>query len=185
MNNIYTQQDWERDGSLKVQVGQCIDDTVFENLLNAVPPTTYKSYCFQPGEAWSHYKGYPLYLTFVKANEGWMYKGLCFKGQNKPIQESKDFNGKIRLTESELHNLIKESVNHILKEEFYTKHQNPYDDTKKGNGQTKPLKDNIYLDSVRARIGNILQSINNNNIEAAKKQLLRLYKLVDAMINQA
>jgi hypothetical protein len=92
-----------------------------------------------------------------------------------------------RLTESDLHNIIKESVKNILEDKDYVKYpkyKSPYDDKKEGNGVTKPLKDNVSLYDVRGRISNILQAINNNRTTDAKEQLLRLYKLVDAMINQ-
>ena len=95
----------------------------------------------------------------------------------------------IKLSETELYNLIKESVKNILSESEgyvkYQKHDSPYDDTKKGNGQTQPLKDNIYLDRVRAMLSNVLIAFKHEKYEDAKKQVLRIYKLVDAMINQS
>ena len=95
----------------------------------------------------------------------------------------------IKLSESELYDLIKESINHILLEnDDYIKYQkfgSPYDNTKKGNGQTQPLKDNIYLDRVRAMLSNVLIAFKHEKYEDAKKQELRIYKLVDAMINQS
>ena len=94
-----------------------------------------------------------------------------------------------KMTESELHELIKESINYILSEnDEYIKYQkfgSPYDDTKEGNGQTQPLKDNVYLDRVRAMLNNVLIALNNEKIQDAKEQVLRIYKLVDAMINQS
>lgn len=93
----------------------------------------------------------------------------------------------IRLTEGDLHNIIKESVKNILSEEDYVKyHKNPnsYTGEAKGDKATQPLKKNIYLDTVRSKIWNINQALKNNRIEDAKKQVGRLFKLVDAMINQ-
>lgn len=93
----------------------------------------------------------------------------------------------IRLTESDLYNIINESVKNILSEADYIKYHknpNPYTGEAKGNKATQPLKKNIYLDTVRARIWNIAQALQNNRIEDAKKQVSRLFKLVDAMINQ-
>lgn len=66
----------------------------------------------------------------------------------------------------------------------YPKRQSPYDDTKQGNGITQPVKDGVDLHDIRMRISTVLQALRNNRSEDAKKQLLRLYKLVDAMINQ-
>lgn len=96
-------------------------------------------------------------------------------------------NKTIKLTETDLHNIIKESVKHILINEDYIKyhkHNNPYNDKESGNGITQPLKNNTSLYDIRARIPNILYALKNNREDDAKKQLLRLYKLVDAMINQ-
>lgn len=93
----------------------------------------------------------------------------------------------IRLTESDLQNIINESVKNILSEEDYVKYhkyRSPYDDNAKGNGVTQPVKKGVSLFDIRARIPNIMQALKNNKIEDAKKQLMRLYKLVDAMINQ-
>jgi hypothetical protein len=93
----------------------------------------------------------------------------------------------IKISESDLHNLIKESVSKILLEGDFTKYpkyNSPYNDKKTGNGVTQPLKDNVSLYDIRPRLSNILQALKNNKTDDAKKQLLRLYKLVDAMINQ-
>lgn len=93
----------------------------------------------------------------------------------------------IRLTEDDLHNIIKESVKNILSEEDYVKYhknRNLYDDNADGNGVTQQVKKGVSLFDIRARIPNIMQALKNNKIDDAKKQLMRLYKLVDAMINQ-
>ena len=80
---FYTMDDWRVDGSLKPEVGDYVEDEVIEELANSVPPTTYKSTLFQPGEAYTMSKDYEhLYMTFV--NDGnWKYVGLCPKGTNK------------------------------------------------------------------------------------------------------
>ena len=57
---------WRKDGTLKPQVGQEIDDDVLEQLRDCMPPH-YSNYgYFQPGEAYSHdFKtGRALYMTF-------------------------------------------------------------------------------------------------------------------------
>lgn len=93
----------------------------------------------------------------------------------------------VNITESELHDIIKESVSALLlNEDFvkYTKYRSPYDDKKEGNGQTQPLKQNISLYDIRPRLANVLHALKNNKIDDAQKQVWRLYKLVDAMINQ-
>lgn len=94
----------------------------------------------------------------------------------------------IKITENDLHKIIAESVQSILSEEDfvqYAKYDNPYTNKPQGENETKPLKKGVYLDSVRARLGNVMMALNNNRIDDAKKQVRRLYKLVDAMINQS
>lgn len=88
MENIYTKDNWNRDGYLKVKVGQYVADDVIEELRDSVPPATYKSSCFQPGEAYTHSVDYiALYMTFVIDNGMWKYIGLCPKGSNQPQPE--------------------------------------------------------------------------------------------------
>lgn len=92
----------------------------------------------------------------------------------------------IILTENDIHDIVENALNSILKEDYvkYNKYNNPYDDNKKGDGVTQPLKNGVDLHDVRCRISNILYALKNERTDDAKKQLLRLYKLVDAMINQ-
>lgn len=87
----------------------------------------------------------------------------------------------IKLTEQDLKSIIKECVNNIIAERNTN---SPYDDAKIGNGETQPVKDCVNLQWIRQRVGNIYQSLQKNDIERAKKQTMRLYKLVDAMFNQ-
>lgn len=132
MNNIYTIEDWRRDGTLKVKPGQLIDDEVFYQLRDSVPPTTMKRTCFQPGEAYSMSTDFTeLFQTFIQKEEGWLYVGLCPEGSTEPIpefnssvkyNENKNYKNMkkntIKLTENDLHNLIKESVVKVLKESY-------------------------------------------------------------------
>jgi hypothetical protein len=39
----YTMEDWEKDGSLKIQIGQVTSDEVIDELLNCLPPNTTRS----------------------------------------------------------------------------------------------------------------------------------------------
>lgn len=92
-----------------------------------------------------------------------------------------------KLIESKLKKIIKESINNVLMEEDYIKYhkyQSPYKREKKETESTQPLKDNVSLYDIRGRLANTRQALHNNQIDDAKKQLARLYKLVDAMINQ-
>ena len=84
----------------------------------------------------------------------------------------------IILTENDIHDIVENALNSILKEDYvkYNKYNNPYDDNKKGNGVTQPLKNGVDLHDVRGRISNILYALKNERTDDAKKQLLRLYK---------
>lgn len=120
---VYTMDDWRNDGTLKVKVGQCIDDDVFEELSGSVPPRSYSRRCFQPGEAQCpSVDGEELYKTFTNINGNWKYLGLCKGGDTtpqKPLYDNINENKKtIKLTESDLKSIIKESVKRILKEDM-------------------------------------------------------------------
>ncbi len=64
--NVYTDKDWERDGTLKVKEGQVIEPKVYYQLLNSVPPKAFRYGVFQPGEPDSYDwdNGCALYQTF-------------------------------------------------------------------------------------------------------------------------
>ena len=86
--NTYTMKDWERDGSLKIVVGQEVSDEVVIELRNALPPTYNANGIVQPGEAYDSDLIHPdwcLYQTFERNQSGnWTYKGLCFEGKTEP-----------------------------------------------------------------------------------------------------
>lgn len=87
--NIYTMDNWHRDGSLKLNPGQLVDDEVVMQLRDNVPPTTYSRGIFQPGEAWTmSVNNRELFMTFVRKNEGWLYVGLCPEGSTTPEKEA-------------------------------------------------------------------------------------------------
>jgi len=76
---VYTAHDWERDRVLRVKEGQVIAPEVFRQLLESVPPVTYRRGIFQPGEAYSHdwTTGRALYQTFESMGEDYYkYVGL-------------------------------------------------------------------------------------------------------------
>lgn len=87
--------------------------------------------------------------------------------------------------ENVLYDALEYKKNNI-NEAFYNKNKrNPYDDKKdKSKYTTQPLKDNVSLYDIRQRVQEIIMNCNSSDVHIAKKQALRLYKLVDAMINQ-
>lgn len=74
--NIYTMEDWKRDGVLKVEIGQVIAPEVFYELRDCIPPTTYGNGIFQVGEAedydWDANR--ELFCTYEKVNDKDYYK---------------------------------------------------------------------------------------------------------------
>ena len=77
----YDMSQWQQDGTLKVQQGQFVEDSVFEDLLNSVPPAYYEGGWFQVGEPYTHdpESGRALYQTFCRLGEKghqWKYIGL-------------------------------------------------------------------------------------------------------------
>lgn len=80
---VYTMEQWRKDGSLKLQVGQLIDENVFFEMRDCMLPHFFKLGIFQPGEAYDHdaENGQPLYMTFKKTSNGWQYMGICRTGE--------------------------------------------------------------------------------------------------------
>lgn len=74
--DVYTMEDWRKDGSLKVEEGQAIEPEVFWDLCEALPPHRWGKGVFQPGEPWDHdmQTGKALYQTFEKLNSDDYYK---------------------------------------------------------------------------------------------------------------
>lgn len=80
-------QDWERDKTLKVELGQRISAEVFETLRDSVPPAFLSSTLFQNGEPSFHMGGKPMHQSFVSAGDGeWEYIGI------RPLQPRKLYN---------------------------------------------------------------------------------------------
>lgn len=79
-------------------------------------------------------------------------------------------------------NILRENIN----EAFFNRYkESPYDDNAKQDGfSTQPLKKNVGLFDIRQRLEEIWRNCHTKDIEIAEKQAKRLYKMVDAMINQ-
>lgn len=75
---VYTSENWAADGTFKATIGQIVADDVVAQLRDSVPPQTMQRGLLQIGEAYSHdYDGAPLYTTFSKTADGWMFCGHC------------------------------------------------------------------------------------------------------------
>ena len=79
-------KDWERDGELKISLGQSVADDVVNQLINCVPPAYHSHTLFQVGEAKDHDLQQPdrkLYDTFEQSALGWVYRGTCLLGKTE------------------------------------------------------------------------------------------------------
>ena len=71
-----------------LNINDIVDNEIIEHFRNVLPPKTDTSYMLQCGDAYDHilddktnkYKG--VYITFNKENGNWIYKGVCFIGDN-------------------------------------------------------------------------------------------------------
>ncbi len=75
----YDMNQWQQDGTLQVCEGQFVEDSVFFELLNCVPPTYYAGGWFQVGEAYDVIDGCMVYQTFRREGQDgheWRYVGL-------------------------------------------------------------------------------------------------------------
>ena len=89
MEKVYTMQDWQRDGVFNANIGQEVEDAVYYEFLNCVPPAFRERGVMQVGEPYSIDKETRkhLYTTFVRNEKGvWAFAGHCLYGktENRP-----------------------------------------------------------------------------------------------------
>lgn len=90
-SNVYTMDNWEKDGTLNLKIGQVISPEVYTRLLNAMPPEANTRLYFQPGEAYSHdfNTGKALFMTFKSVGDNYYkYIGLKPSVYDEAIKES-------------------------------------------------------------------------------------------------
>ena len=86
----YTLKDWERDGELNPTIGQEVEDAIYWDLLNSLPPACNRHNIFQAGEAYDHdwQTLAPLYTTLRRNEQGkWIYCGHCLLGKTEDKTE--------------------------------------------------------------------------------------------------
>ena len=86
MEKVYTMQDWQRDGVFNASIGQEVEDAVYYEFLNCVPPAFWEGGVMQVGEPHSTDKETfkNLYTTFVRNEDGsWTYVGHCLYGKTE------------------------------------------------------------------------------------------------------
>lgn len=79
--NLKTVENWR--GSLYeyLQVGDLVDEGIYNHFINVMPPATLRSTLVQIGEPYCHIDGKPTFATLEKNKSGWMYMGNCFRGE--------------------------------------------------------------------------------------------------------
>lgn len=84
---IYTMKQWEIDGSLKIAVGQQVENDLVWDLIDCVPPTYWSGGMFQVGEpkCTDAETRRNLYDTFTHDGDGdnWIYRGECLYGKTE------------------------------------------------------------------------------------------------------
>ncbi|MGE7305759.1 hypothetical protein ACQKJG_18220 [Priestia megaterium] len=64
-----------------LQVGDLVDEEMYEHFIGAVPPACMRSSCTQMGEPYDHVNGRATYATLSRTEHGWMYMGHCHRGE--------------------------------------------------------------------------------------------------------
>ncbi|MBD7916423.1 hypothetical protein H9660_14865 [Clostridium sp. Sa3CUN1] len=88
LKKIKTYKEWKGDITDYLNINDIVDNEIIEYFRNVLPPKTDNSYMLQGGEAYDHvlddkankYKA--IYITFNNENGNWIYKGICFIGEN-------------------------------------------------------------------------------------------------------
>ena len=78
-----TYKDWPAEKSLHeyLQIGDQIDEEMYNYFINVVPPKVLHSNYVQMGEPYSISKGKPTYPTLKKISNKWVYIGNCHVGE--------------------------------------------------------------------------------------------------------
>jgi hypothetical protein len=89
---VYTSEQWSKDGTFSARPGQFVDDEVFYQLRDCVPPLHLSRDYMQVGEAhgYDFDKGKSTYATFAKEDGRWKFVGNVPSGEGRP--KLKDFN---------------------------------------------------------------------------------------------
>lgn len=86
MSKHVTMEMWTNNFQDVAEVGDSVDESIVDEFANCVPPAWYSSGLVQCGEPYSHEKDEksgnfrPTYVTFLKEDGKWIYKGHCFRG---------------------------------------------------------------------------------------------------------
>lgn len=87
---VYTDEQWAKDGTFKAKPGQFVEDSVFYQLRDCVPPLHCCRDYMQVGEAhgYDFEKHCTTYTTFVKEEGKWKFIGELGNGEGRPKQKT-------------------------------------------------------------------------------------------------
>lgn len=79
---LKTYKDWNTNSIYDyLKIGDRVDEEMYEHFLNVMPPIVNTSHILQVSEPYDFVDGKPTYMTFVKEDYFWVYKGNCHKGK--------------------------------------------------------------------------------------------------------
>ena len=64
-----------------LQIGDHVDEEIYNYCLEVLPPACWKRLLLQVGEPHSHVNGRPTYVTIVGSEGNRRYAGCCWRGQ--------------------------------------------------------------------------------------------------------
>lgn len=78
-----TYKEWEKSKAETIyeylNIGDKVDEEIIDYFRDIVPPVTINSFTLQVGEPSDHINGKATFMTFMKVNGEWIYKGDCFR----------------------------------------------------------------------------------------------------------
>lgn len=88
---VYTMEQWAKDGTFKAKPGQFVEESIYWQMLNCVPPRSCSRDYMQVGEAdgTCPKTGRDTYATFARENGMWKFVGYLPFGEGRP--RLKDF----------------------------------------------------------------------------------------------
>jgi hypothetical protein len=78
---VKTYADWKGDLGSYLNIGDIVDEEMFNYFLNVLPPACWTSRILQIGEPNSHVNGKATYSTLEKTSDGWVFRGSCYRGE--------------------------------------------------------------------------------------------------------
>lgn len=64
-----------------LQVGDLVDEALFNHFLNVLPPAYHSSSIVQIGEPVDQKEWGPVFATLERTANGWVYRGNCYYAQ--------------------------------------------------------------------------------------------------------